>query len=603
MSRLGGVGFSGYNMSVPTAMSSRDRSLAELLETLRRNTALQHDSAERKKDRKFQEKQQKKAEKAAKKKQLTGLAIGAGAGIAGGAILGAAMAPAAAAAAPAASAGTTAATTGAGTSLIGTPVAATTAAATAPTAAPGILGASGISSSLGSTAATAPTLASASIPTLAAGGAAPIASGGIAMSPAAFTPAATGSGLGMSAASAPTAIGGPGIVGGGIGAQEAFAAKYAALNGLSAPTATSVAAGSGISPTAGGAALGGGVGGSTGYSTSPPPAPTAPSAPTAPAMPRVPSRLESALVGGALGGLGAVSGQNLTGAYTGHLADMPLNAARIGLIGAQMGTENAQMQTELQRARKVGFEGDTAGYEARHADQYYGGRALEAANNAATVIPLANARMGRDDAAADLSRMRGGEVGQRMRHADTMLPFEQDYLQARTGAAGAAAQLSGLRGRQIGAEMIRDAEMHPLKMRSEEAMGDARFTGAMRNAAQWYDTLNPIDGGKSTSNRYTQGPIEDQLHNRWGDVSTEGSGEDIAFRIADIGAHESMLQGLNTEHGRRAAAATVAELRRLGAKDDDIPFIQEWTEEGITWKDNPAWLKKRDSRKIQWTPR
>lgn len=564
-------------MSVPTAMSSRDRSLAELLETLRRNTALQHDSAERKKDRKFQEKQQKKAEKAAKKKQLTGLAIGAGAGIAGGAILGAAMAPAAAAAAPAASAGTTAATT-----------AGTTAATAAPLS-----------------------LTSSSAPLLSAASAAPAASTATtaAAAPLSLTGAST-SGLGSAltapataSAAAPTVIGGPGIVGGGIGAQEAFAAKYAALNGLSAPTATGVAAGSGISPAAGGAALGGGVGGSTGYSTSPPPAPTAPSAPTAPAMPRVPSRFESALVGGALGGLGAVSGQNFTGAYTGHLADMPLNAARIGLIGAQMGTENAQTQAELQRARKIGFEGDTAGYEARHADQFYGGRALEAANQAATVLPLAEARIGRDNAAAGLSRMRGDEVGQRMRHADTMLPFEQDYMTARTGASNASAQLSGLRGRQIGSEMIRASELHPLQMRSESALGDARLTGAMRNAASWYDTLNPLDGGKSTSNRYTQGPIEDQLRNRWGDVSTEGSGEDIAFRIADIGAHESMLQGLNTEHGRRAAAATVAELRRLGAKDDDIPFVQEWTDEGITWKDNPAWLKKRDSRKIQWTPR
>lgn len=581
MSRLGGVGFSGYNMSVPTAMSSRDRSLAELLETLRRNTALQHDSAERKKDRKFQEKQQKKAEKAAKKKQLTGLAIGAGAGIAGGAILGAAMAPAAAAAVPAAEAGTTAATTAgttagtttgtaSGASLVGTPVAGVNAAATAPTTAPGILGASGVPASLTSTT-TTPSLASTGIPA------------------SAFTPAAAGHG-----------IGGPGIVGGGVGAQEAFAAKYAALNGLSAPTAT----GAGASTAMKGAVLGGGVGGGTGYSTSPPPAPVAPPAPTAMPAPRVPSRFESALVGGALGGLGAVSGQNFTGAYTGHLADMPLNAARIGLIGAQMGTENAQTQTELQRARKIGFEGDTAGYEARHADQFYGGRALEAANRAATVLPLADARIGRDNAAAGLSRMRGDEVGQRMRHADTMLPFEQDYMTARTGASNASAQLSGLRGRQIESEMIRASELHPLQMRSESALGDARITGAMRNAASWYDTLNPLDGGKSTSNRYTQGPIEDQLRNRWGDVSTEGSGEDIAFEIGNIGAHEADIQGVNTEHGRRAAAATVAELRRLGAKDDDIPFLQNWSaEKGSSWEWNPKWLEKRERRQIQWTPR
>lgn len=574
MSRLGGVGFSGYNMSVPTAMSSRDRSLAELLETLRRNTALQHDSAERKKDRKFQEKQQKKAEKAAKKKQLTGLAIGAGAGIAGGAILGAAMAPAAAAAVPAAEAGATAATTAGTTAASSAPLSLTSSSAP-------LLGAS--------TAAPAATTAtSAAAPLSLAGASSP------SLGSALTAPATT------SAMAAPTTIGGPGIVGGGVGAQEAFAAKYAALNGLSAPTAT----GAGASTAMKGAVLGGGVGGGTGYSTSPPPAPVAPPAPTAMPAPRVPSRFESALVGGALGGLGAVSGQNFTGAYTGHLADMPLNAARIGLIGAQMGTENAQTQAELQRARKIGFEGDTAGYEARHADQFYGGRALEAANQAATVLPLAEARIGRDNAAAGLSRRRGDEVGQRMRHADTMLPFEQDYMTARTGASNASAQLSGLRGRQIESEMIRASELHPLQMRSESALGDARITGAMRNAASWYDTLNPLDGGKSTSNRYTQGPIEDQLRNRWGDVSTEGSGEDIAFEIGNIGAHEADIQGVNTEHGRRAAAATVAELRRLGAKDDDIPFLQNWSaDKGSSWEWNPKWLEKRERRQIQWTPR
>lgn len=320
-------------------------------------------------------------------------------------------------------------------------------------------------------------------------------------------------------------------------------------------------------------------------------------------MPRVPSRLESALVGGALGGLGAVSGQNFTGAYTGHLADMPLNAARIGLIGAQMGTENAQTQTELERGRtqqqvtrRTGYDADTAGSQSRYADQYFRDQARKMTNDADAVPRLTDAEIGQRNAARDLSSRQRTRI-------DEMLPYEIAESEASTGLKGAQAQLHGLQGRQIGAEMIRDAELHPLKMRSEEAMGDARFTGAMRDAAQWYDTLNPIDGGKSRSNRYTQGPIEDQLRNRWGDVSTEGSGEDIAFRIADIGAHESMLQGLNTEHGRRAAAATVAELRRLGAKDDDIPFVQEWTDEGITWKDNPAWLKKRDSRKIQWTPR
>lgn len=95
MSRLGGFGVSTYNMSVPVAENTRDRAVAELLETLRRNTALQHDSAERAKDRKAQEDAQKKAKKEARKQQLTQMGIGLGAGIAGGAVLGAALAPAA----------------------------------------------------------------------------------------------------------------------------------------------------------------------------------------------------------------------------------------------------------------------------------------------------------------------------------------------------------------------------------------------------------------------------------------------------------------------------------------------------------------------------
>lgn len=63
MSRLGGMGSSSYNIFVPESLRSRDRTIADIVQTMRQNAAQTHNTMERSKDRKAQEKAQKRAHK------------------------------------------------------------------------------------------------------------------------------------------------------------------------------------------------------------------------------------------------------------------------------------------------------------------------------------------------------------------------------------------------------------------------------------------------------------------------------------------------------------------------------------------------------------